>query len=154
MLVYRLARQKHGLYLSGKGAAMAGGRWNSTGVEIIYTAESRALAMAEVAVHLTLATLPDDYFMLVIEVPDSFSCELLDENTLPDGWKQHPPLFTTQHIGDAFIYQQATCLLKVPSAVVKGDYNILINPHHPDFASIKILHSEPFPFDKRIISKF
>lgn len=151
MLVYRLARQKHGLNLSGKGAAIAGGRWNSIGVEIIYTAESRALAMAEVAVHLTLATLPDDYFMLTIEIPDECSSNQLDETTLPDGWHQHPPLTATQHIGDAFVHEQRACLLKVPSAVVKGDFNILINPHHTEFATIKILHSEPFPFDRRII---
>ena len=40
--------------------------------------------------------------------------------------------------------------MKVPSAVVKGDFNYLLNPYHEDFHRIKIIHQEDFPFDKRI----
>ena len=71
MRVFRLSKRKYSKELNGKGAAKSGNRWNSKGTEIIYTAESRALAMAEVAVHLTLATLPSDYVMIEIEIPDN-----------------------------------------------------------------------------------
>ena len=71
MRVFRLSKRKYSKELNGKGAAKSGNRWNSKGTEIIYTAESRALAMAEVAVHLTLATLPSDYVLIEIEIPDN-----------------------------------------------------------------------------------
>ena len=66
MEVFRLTREKFSKELSGKGAALKGARWNSIGVELIYTALNRSLAMAEVAVHFTLATLPSDYMMVTI----------------------------------------------------------------------------------------
>ncbi|MFY7847815.1 MAG: RES family NAD+ phosphorylase, partial [Bacteroidia bacterium] len=70
MEVYRLAREAYALPLSGLGAAIKGARWNSAGVELFYTAMNRSLAMAEVAVHFTLATLPDDYVMMTLDIPD------------------------------------------------------------------------------------
>jgi RES domain-containing protein len=75
MEVYRLSREKFAGTLSGKGAATKGARWNSVGVELIYTAANRSLAMAEVAVHFTLATLPDDYVMVTIFIPGSISLQ-------------------------------------------------------------------------------
>lgn len=150
MKVYRLTRSKYSIDLSGKGAAKSGNRWNSKGVEIVYCAESRALAMAEVAVHLTIATLPGDYLMSEIDIPDSISIESFKENDLPGDWNIFPHSVSTQRIGDDFIYSTNTCVLKVPSAVVKGDFNYLINPNHPDFKQIKIVDSYVFPFDRRM----
>ena len=150
MKVFRLSKRKYAKVLNGKGAAKFGNRWNSKGIEIIYTAESRALAMAEVAVHLSLATLPSDFMMLEIEIPATIKIEELQKNSLKQQWNTHPPVYHTQKIGDNFIEQVKFCVLKVPSAVVQGDFNYLINPHHIDFKSIKISNSTPFPFDERI----
>lgn len=61
----------------GKGAALKGARWNSIGVELIYTASNRSLAMAEVAVHFTLATLPSDYMIITIFIPNNISIQNL-----------------------------------------------------------------------------
>jgi RES domain-containing protein len=150
MEVYRLARKKYPIELSGKGASITGARWNSKGTEIIYTAQSRALAMAEVAVHLSMATLPSDFVMMTIMIPDDITIKVLDPKTLPKGWNVFPHSFTTQIIGDKFIILHEFCVLKVPSAVVKGDFNYLLNPYHPDFKRIKIIEKVDFPFDKRI----
>ena len=150
MEAFRLSRQKFAGALSGKGAAIRGARWNSVGIEIIYTASNRSLAMAEVAVHLTLATIPDDYMMLTIFIPDDTSMQKVDVGTLPDGWNAFPHPSTTQTIGDQFIGANKFCVLQIPSAVTQGDYNLLINPFHPQFASIKIIDTVKFPFDKRI----
>ena len=87
MEVYRLTRERFAEKLSGKGAAIKGARWNSAGVELIYTALHRSLAMAEVAVHFTLATLPNDYVMVTIQIPDDISSKLINEPELPPGWK-------------------------------------------------------------------
>ena len=150
MEVYRLSREKFARALSGKGAAIKGARWNSIGVELIYTAANRSLAMAEVAVHFTLATLPVDYMMVTIFIPDDISLQKLTITDLPADWNTFPHPTTTQIIGDKFVSDNKYCVLQIPSAVTRGDYNILINYNHLDFKRIKIIATEKFPFDKRI----
>jgi RES domain-containing protein len=150
MEVFRLVREKYATPLSGKGAAVKGARWNSIGVELIYTAKNRSLAMAEVAVHFTLATLPDDYMMLTIDIPDGITAKQIPEKDLPVGWKQFPHPASTQKIGDDFVLENKHCLLVLPSVVTRGDYNVLINPNHYDFSKISIIKIEKFPFDRRI----
>jgi RES domain-containing protein len=150
MEVFRLARKKHLELLSGKGASICGGRWNSKGNEVVYTANSRALAMAEVAVHMSLAALPKDFMMSTIEIPKEVKVEEIDIKKLPKGWNVFPQSFTTQVLGDDFLRRNQHCVLKVPSAVVQGDFNYLINPYHKDFSKIRIVEKVDFPFDKRI----
>jgi RES domain-containing protein len=150
MEAFRLSRKKYALRLSGKGAAIRGARWNSVGVETIYTASNRSLAMAEVAVHLTLATIPDDYLILTIYLPDDISLQKLTEKDLPPDWNTFPHPASTQAIGNKFIAENKYCVLQIPSAVTKGDYNLLINPHHSEFSKIKTVEMEKFPFDRRI----
>ena len=150
MELFRLSREKFAKPLSGKGAAIKGARWNSVGVELIYTACNRSLAMAEVAVHFTLATLPDDYVMITISVPDDINIKDCSESDLPSDWRDFPHPGSTQKIGDDFVFENKFCILRIPSVVTKGDYNLLINPNHKDFPKIKISAIEKFPFDKRI----
>jgi RES domain-containing protein len=150
MEVFRLSRRQYANVLSGKGAAIKGARWNSTGIEMIYVATSRALAMAEVVVHLSTGTMMDDYMMLTIHVPDSLSMLHILPPELPKDWNAIPPIVDTKKIGDAFIREGRACLLRVPSAVVKGDHNLLINSFHSEFKEIKIVAAEPFPFDHRM----
>lgn len=150
MEVFRLSREKFASTLSGKGAALKGARWNSIGIELIYCASNRSLAMAEVAVHFTLATLPGDYVMMTILIPDELLVKKLSPSDLPNEWNAFPHPASTQVIGDMFVSGNQYCILQVPSVVTQGDYNILINPNHPDFSRIKIVKTEKFPFDKRI----
>ncbi len=152
MKVFRLSRKKYATELSGKGAAKSGNRWNSKGTEIIYTAESRALAMAEVMVHLSLQMLPADYMMLEIEIPDEIGIKEIAIADLEEGWNSHPPRTHTQRIGDYFIRENEYIILRVPSAVVPGDFNYLINPYHTESKEIKIINSRPFPFDERLFN--
>ena len=150
MEVFRIKRKKYSFPLNGKGAAVKGGRWNSPGVELIYTSENRSLAMAEVAVHLTLAMLPDDYIMTTIYIPDNLSVKIVKEKDLPKNWNSFPYNPLTKNFGDNFVSENRHCLLKIPSAVTKGDFNILINPGHSELKKIKIKSRESFPFDNRI----
>jgi len=153
MKVFRLSRIKYANELSGKGAAISGNRWNSKGTEIIYTAESRALAMAEVLVHLSLSILPSDYMMLEVEIPDGVGIEEIAIADLEKGWNSHPPRTHTQFIGDQFIRENANSILMVPSAVVPGDSNYLLNPQHIESKEIKISNTWPFPFDERLFDQ-
>lgn len=150
MQVFRLIRKKYGIELSGKGAALSGNRWNSKGTELIYCADSRALAMAEVSVHLSLSILPKDYVMVEIDIPSNISIANLSKEDLPNNWSSFPHFLNTQQIGDAFVVERKNCVLKVPYAVVPGDFNFLINPYHPDFSAIRIVAQEDFPFDSRL----
>jgi RES domain-containing protein len=150
MELYRLSREKFAATLSGKGAAMKGARWNSPGVELIYTAANRSLAMAEVVVHFTLGTIPDDYVMVTIFVPDDVDIDHLPASDLPTDWNVWPHPISTQAIGDRFTAENKFALLQVPSSVTQGDFNFLINPLHPDFKRIQIVDTQKFPFDQRI----
>jgi RES domain-containing protein len=150
MEVFRLSRRKYSDTLSGKGAAIKGARWNYPGVEVIYTASNRSLAMAEVAVHLSVGTLPDDFVMVTISIPDDVVIDTVLTDNLPHNWNQFPYSTSTQKIGSLFVMQRQFCALKVPSAVTKGDYNVMINPFHQDFKRIGILGVEEFTFDRRL----
>jgi RES domain-containing protein len=150
MEAYRLSREKFSASLSGIGAAIKGARWNSVGIEMIYTASNRSLAMAEVAVHLSLATLPDDYMMITLHIPDDISMTRLNTADLPTDWNKFPHPSTTQNIGDNFISENRYCVLQIPSSVTEGDYNLLINPYHPEFKRIKIIDIRKFVFDQRL----
>ena len=153
MRVYRLGKSAYATDLSGKGAEKAGGRWNSKGVAILYTSDSRALSTAEIAVHTPLGNLPKDYTLVSIEIPDELLIGTISQDQLPPDWKVFPHNHSTQEIGDAFIKQSIYPVLKAPSAVVQGEFNYLLNPNHPDFHRIKIVASENFEFDDRLFLK-
>jgi RES domain-containing protein len=149
MRVYRLSKEKYARDLSGKGAERIGGRWNSKGVPMLYTANSRALCVAEIAVHVPLGILPIDYCLVSLEIPDDSIGEL-SEKLLPDDWKSFPHVESTQQLGNKHIAEQGTLALKVPSAVVQGECNYLLNPLHARFAEVKLVGVEPFEFDGRL----
>lgn len=152
MQLYRLTREKYAHELSGIGAARFGYRWNSAGIEMIYTAESRALALAEVLPRLTAETLPPDFCMVEIEVPEDLKVHTLERNELPDDWSVFPHPESTKQFGDAFVKAGKYCLMRVPSAVVDGDFNCLINPRHPGFSKIEVKAVRRFKVDQRLVS--
>lgn len=150
MIVFRLTKGKYALDLSGMGASIFGYRWNSKGIKALYTASSRALAMAEVLVHLPMGFLPEGYRMLEIEIPDPTFIEEIDISSLDEGWNDFPHRPETKEVGDEFLRKNEHPVLKVPSALVKGDFNYLINPNHPDAKKITVNRVSDFPFDRRI----
>ena len=153
MIVYRLARSKYINDLSGLGARLAGGRWNSKGLGLVYASSSRALCMAEIAVHLPLGILPHDYCLAQILIPDSMIIDSVDIKKLPKRWNQFPFIAATQKTGDKFILDNKHTVIRVPSAVVQGDFNYLINPLHMGMKKIKIQDTEPFTFDQRFFKR-
>jgi RES domain-containing protein len=69
---------------------------------------------------------------------------------LPLDWNKFPHPTTTQMIGDKFISENLYCVLQIPSSVTEGDYNLLINPKHPEFKRVKIIDTKRFIFDQRL----
>ena len=155
MKVYRIEREKYlETTLSGVGAAMSKGyRWNSINTKLVYTAESRALAMLEVSVHLDLSEdLPIDRYYVDIEIPNDIIVLEVAIEDLPQDWDAKPPTFTTQTIGDDFVFQNEAAILKVPSSIVPQEFTYLINPNHIDAARIKVSSKSPMKFDIRFKS--
>ncbi|MBP6827779.1 MAG: RES family NAD+ phosphorylase [Saprospiraceae bacterium] len=153
MIVFRLTKGTYKNDLSGKGAELAGGRWNSKGLPMLYTSSSRALCMAEVAVHLPLHLIPVDYWLVSIELPGDAEAFEIQFESLPGDWDTFPHSASTQKIGDQFLLAGDKIIFKAPSAVVKGDFNLLFNPRHPEFGTVKIIESEPFEFDSRLFAR-
>ena len=152
MIVYRLSKKKFATDLSGRGAEKAGGRWNSKGLPMVYTSESRALCTTEIAVHSPLGNIPTDYYLTTIEIPAASILEIKQAD-LPKDWKAIPHSNSTQLIGDKFLSENKFLVLKVPSVVVQGDFNYLLNPEHKLFLKVKITKTELFEFDKRMFKK-
>jgi RES domain-containing protein len=153
MIVYRLTRSRFKNDLSGKGAEMAGGRWNSIGIPVLYTAESRALCALEIAVHTPLNVVPEDYRMITIEIHLHTKNKEIFPEDLPSNWRSFPEVKYTQMLGDRFFLEGKYLALRVPSAIVPGDYNILVNPLHKDFHSVKVIAVDAFEFDQRLFVK-
>jgi RES domain-containing protein len=153
MIVYRLSKSKYSKDLSGAGAEKAGGRWNSKGTPMLYTSGSRALCVAEIAVHMPLGLVPQDYQLIIIEIPEKTAMLEIDPKDLQPGWYSFPPVKATQKTGDDFIRHGKYLVMKAPSAVVQGDFNYLINPRHRDFEQVRIMDIEIFQFDSRLFVK-
>lgn len=152
MKLYRLSRRKYAKDLSGTGAKLNGGRWNSKGNEAFYTAEHISLAKLEVAVHMNLDLIPDDYCLVELELPDNSKIQTLKISELPKHWDCIPYAKATQMIGDNFLYETRFLALKVPSAIVHQEHNVILNPQHPDYAKVKVLKVEEFRFDERLFN--
>jgi RES domain-containing protein len=152
MIVYRLTKSAYALNLSGKGAELAGGRWNNKGTALLYTSSSRALCLAETMVHISTNTLLVDFTMVSIEVMvDNF--DIITTDQLPPDWRSIPAPASTRQIGDQFYQANQHLVLQIPSVIVPQENNYLINPNHPDKHHIRIIHSEPFTFDTRFFKK-
>jgi len=149
MRVYRLTKSDYANDLTGKGAEKWGGRWNSQGIPMIYTSQSRALCTAEIAVHTPMGIIPDDYVLITIEIP-GHSIFVLPHAQLPKDWKAIPPAQSTRMIGDQFIKSQKFLSMKAPSIIVQDEYNYLINPRHVKMKDVEIISVEPFDFDSRL----
>ncbi len=153
MIVYRLCRQSYANDLSGHGAEISGGRWNSKGVAALYTSASRALCAIEIVVHVPAGIIPKDYFMVSISIPDNETIDILNLKNLPSTWNNNPISGSTQRIGNVFLTEQKALVLKVPSVIIKDEWNYIINPLHPGFKKVKIVNTEPFTFDTRLFRK-
>jgi RES domain-containing protein len=139
MLAWRLCREPFA-DLTGEGARLYGGRWNTAGRPLVYAASAAALAVLEVRVHLDLPPelLPDDYVLLAIDLQE---LPVEEVTTLP----ADPAAF-----GDEWLRQQRSPVLQVPSAIVAESPNLLLNPAHPTAAQARIVSRRRFAFDHRL----
>ncbi|NQV16864.1 RES family NAD+ phosphorylase, partial [bacterium] len=152
MLIWRIIKSRYKADgLSGEGARVYGGRWTSPGHPVIYCAQHLSLAVLEIFVHIRNNVAMGAYSKLAIEVgEDRVSSITLAE--LPHGWDAPFPEAVLQRIGDKWLEAQQSLILQIPSSVIHEEHNYLINPLHPDFASLAISRLEPMPLDTRLVS--
>ena len=147
--VYRICKTKYAATaFDGEGAFRFGGRWNSRGNRIIYTAGSLSLAVLEMLVHFQ-----DDSILPSYSFIEAKFDENLIENVgkLPKKWRDSPPPFEVQKIGDDWTKQNLSAVLRVPSAIISTESNYLINANHTYFP--RMIYGKPhnFTFDERLI---
>ena len=150
MRLWRICRR---LYLaeafSGEGARLYGGRWNSQGISVVYASTSLALAAIETFVHVEPNLQPDDLVWIEAELRDDVATERVDLKSLPIQWDQRRD-DSLRTFGDNWIRAARTVALYVPSAAIQGEWNVLLNPAHPDFHRLKIHAPRAFKFDLRM----
>lgn len=148
---WRIVKERHAdTAFSGEGAARYGGRWNSRGVPVVYASSSRALALLECLVHLNPPVL-FRYVAIPAEFPDAI-VERLDVSGLPPEWRAEPPGRASQAAGDAWVREARSAVWSVPSVLVPGESNFLLNPAHPDFRRVTLGAPEPLSFDPRLLT--
>jgi len=150
MIVYRIDRAKRrNNLLSGIGAEKIGGRWNEIGTRAVYTSQHISLAYLEVVMHLDITEdLPNDRILVHINIPEEVSIQELHK--LPKSWNTFPYNSKTQQIFTRFVEENKYAVLKVPSAIVKDEFNYILNPMHIDFHKISVVKIQKFSFDPRL----
>jgi RES domain-containing protein len=149
MRFWRICRRYSSEAASGEGARLFGGRWNSRGVRVVYASTSLALAAVETFVNLEPNLRPADLVSIEGEIPDALGIGRLDSGILPANWYQTRDE-SLRRFGDDWIREEKQSALLVPSAAILGEWNVLLNPAHPEFGRIRFLAPRPFPFDARM----
>ncbi|TBU88853.1 RES family NAD+ phosphorylase [Stutzerimonas kirkiae] len=150
MRAWRIAKAARAADLSGKGAAIEGGRWNDAEVPAVYLGLSPAICCLETFVHQTRRPLIPMKISL-FELPDAPSLYLEPEpGSLPDGWASLPADRPSMAFGTHWLEQCGQLGLILPSAVLRLERNIMLNPRHPAMADVRLVEILDFAYDERL----
>jgi len=150
MKFWRICRRRYATEAaSGEGPRLYGGRWNSRGVRVVYASTSLALAAVETFINLEPNLVPNDLVSIVGEIPEGVEILRVTIENLPAKWNRSREE-SLRKVGDAWVREGLTAALLVPSAAIKGEWNLLLNPAHADFAHVIFEKPEPFDFDNRM----
>jgi RES domain-containing protein len=151
MILYRITQEQYANDLSGRGAEIHGGRWNSPGRRVVYCSTTASLALLETLAWTQLALLLKSGFVLNTIRCDSESIRDISTALLSGGWMSTAAYPETQRIGDAWLEENATLMLRVPSAVLPLESNILLNPRHPEMAHVHVADQYDLVLDPRLL---
>lgn len=147
MELFRITTARWAGKLSGSGYPA---RWNSKGKYVIYTASNRALACLENLVHRSGEGLNKNFKLTVIHAPDYILLKKVQAAELSENWYKTSSTPFCRTIGNRWIESGSSLLLSVPSAIIRDEFNVLINPAHPDFKEVSVKDVIDFEFDKRL----
>ncbi len=146
--VYRFAPIQFANDLSGEGAKLFGGRWNSQGLPAVYCSFTISLALVELFIHKRTYEEIKVNQLMEIEV-DSNIPPVIDYKKLKPNWQNDENY--CQFMGNEFLAGKNQVALKVPSAVIEQEMNLVLNPLSKDFhKKIKIKQVTAFSFDNRL----
>jgi len=149
--VFRICKTKYAATsFDGERAFRFGGRWNTRGTRIIYTAGSLALAVLEMLVHLDDDALLLKYSFIKAQVPPELILPVEKFRRLPKDWSLSPAPTTMQSIGDEWARARVSAVLEVPSAIIPPEKNYLLNPAHADYFKITLSKPHKFALDGRL----
>lgn len=151
MHIFRIAKTRYVNDLSGEGARLYGGRWNKVGDPMIYFSEYLSLSLLEIIVHVDYGKLPLDYSFLKVEIPDVTVKSIGSIDFIKPKWTTEEAVTQLQMFGSNWLKRQESLALKVPSAVLQRENNILINPLHKDFKKLKIIEIDKMDLDPRLL---
>ena len=134
----------------GEGSRRRGGRWTPPGTRVAYASSSLALASLEYFVNLDPVDAPSDLVSIRVSIPDGVRCERVDIASLPESWRAVPLPQELWTVGQSWLVSALSVCLLVPSAVVPEEFNLLINPAHPDFKELRFSDPSAFGFDPRM----
>jgi RES domain-containing protein len=150
MRFWRICRQPYAPdAASGEGARLYGGRWNSRGLRVVYASSSLALAAVETFVHLEPNLQPIDLVSIEGEILETLGIARLDPKDLPVNWYATRDE-SLRRFGDEWVKAGKKVALLVPSAAIRGEWNVLLNPAQRDFSKIRFQEPQPFQFDARM----
>ena len=118
-------------------------------MRMVYSSSSLALAAMELFVHLEPNQQPDDLVSIAAALPEGEPALRMEPDQLPAGWwkDDFEPL---REIGDKWIREKSSLAIKVPSAALRLEWNVLVNPLHPAIAEVDVEEPQPFRFDARM----
>jgi RES domain-containing protein len=148
MIVYRISNAAYNNDISGTGAKLMGARWNSKGIPLLYTSQFISLSVLEMLVNTNFKDYAVALDLMYIKFPENQPISVIESSGLKNNWNDD--FDYTRYIGDEFINQKKSLILKVPSAVIQEEHNYLANPLHPDFKKIKIIQTKSFWPDERL----
>lgn len=149
MIVYKIGKTKYASELTGEGARLNGGRWNHKLTACVYCSESRALAVLEYTVNVSIDDIPRALSITTIEIPDAGIHEL-KESDLPGNWKEIPAPSSTKDFGTNLLKAALKPVIKIPSCVITSEFNFILNPAHAESKNFRILDIRDFVYDARI----
>jgi RES domain-containing protein len=135
----------------GEGSYRFGGRWSRPGTRVAYASEHLSLALLEYLANLDPSDTPNDLVVARAEIPEGMPSVEIQISELPTDWKKYPAPGALADIGDAFIEANTAAVLIVPSALVPGERNFMLNPAHADYAAITLQPPEPIALDYRLV---
>ena len=151
LTAWRIVRKKRlATALTGQGASLYPGRWNSRGVPVVYAAGSISLAVLELLVHMESAPTTPEYRLIEIAFDPSLVIAV-DVRRLPRNWRRDPAPRALQDVGNRWVRRGRSAVLRVPSAIT-GEPNYLLNPAHADFAKIAVGRPTIFRLDARLVT--
>lgn len=150
MRIFRIAKIEYINDLSGEGARLYGVRWNKIGEAMLYFSQNLSLCLLEIIVHVEYSKLPTDYSFIEVEISDNTIKTIKSLDFIEPKWSSEKAVIQLQMFGSNWLKKKECLSMRVPSAVMNQENNVLINPQHEDFSKVKIIRKGKMDLDPRL----